>query len=121
MMHSLLLFAKRERKKNMTRTQQAWTAFVLSSALIVGTLFPIINYGFIFLHFPIFLLFGCDSAQSGNDCLRIQLIPWLPPMLTIATLIACPIAINRNRYAASVLIAASACAVSWLTILSEFH
>ena len=101
----------------MNPTKQAWTAFLLSSALIIGTLLPVINYGYIFLHYPVFMLFGCDSARNGDDCLRIQFAPFFPIVLTIIALIGCRIAIRRAWYVTSVLMGASACAVSWLFIL----
>jgi hypothetical protein len=102
----------------MSQTRLAWMAFLLSSALIVGALFPIVNYGQFFLFYPITLLFGCDSARSAGDCLRIQLTPWVPPALAIAALITCRIAISQARYATSVAVAALACAASWVIILS---
>jgi len=98
-------------------TAQAWTAFLISSALIVGTLLPVIGYGGIFLYFPIFLLFGCDGARSATDCLRIQLSPFIPIVLTVCALICCRIAIGRAWYLASVLAAGAACAASWLFVL----
>jgi hypothetical protein len=47
------------------RSAQAWVAFLLSSALIVATLLPIIKYGVLFLYVPVFLIFGCDGARSA--------------------------------------------------------
>jgi hypothetical protein len=105
----------------MSPTRQAWAAFLISSALIIGTLLPVINYGYVFLYFPVFLIFGCDSARSANDCMRIQLGPFVPIVLAIFALITCQIAIRRKWYLASVLAATAACAVSWLFILRGFN
>ena len=102
----------------MNPNRQAWAAFLLSSALIVGTLLPIVNYGGMFLYFPIFLLFGCDGAGGSGDCLRIQLTPFIPPILAILSLIFCRIAIKRAWYTGSVLLAALACGGSWAMYLS---
>jgi hypothetical protein len=102
---------------DMSPTRQSWTAFLISSALIIGTLLPVIDYGYIFLNFPVFLFFGCDSARSASDCLRIQLGPFVPIVLAIITLIGCRIAIGRSWYLGSVLAAAAACAASWLFVL----
>jgi hypothetical protein len=104
----------------MTPTRQAWIAFLLSSALIVGTLLPMIGYGSLLIHFPVFVMFGCDSARSAGDCLRILLTPLVPPVLTLVVLVGCPIAIARTWYVGSVAAAAVACAASWLLILWGF-
>jgi hypothetical protein len=101
----------------MTSTGQAWTAFLLSSALIIGTFLPVINFGYLFIYYPVILIFGCENAQSGADCMRILLVPFVPAILTIAAFIGCRIAISRTWYAGSVLVAALACAASWLFVL----
>ena len=106
---------------DMNPTRQAWTAFLISSALIIGTLLPVIGYGHIFLYLPVFLLFGCDSAQSGSDCLRILLSPFVPVALAIIALIGCRIAISRTWHLTSVLAAAAACATSWLFTLRSYN
>jgi hypothetical protein len=97
----------------MTENKQAWAAFVLASALMVGTLWPVLGFGYRFIYFPVALLFGCDAARNGADCLRIQLTPFAPPGLTILAFIFCRNAIYRGWYVGSVLAAASACGMSW--------
>lgn len=101
---------------HMSQNTQAWIAFLISSVLIVGTLMPVVNYGFLVLYFPVFLMFGCDSASGAMDCLRILATPFVPFALTIVAFIACRIAIERAQYVAAVLTAASACAGSWLLV-----
>jgi hypothetical protein len=101
----------------MSSNSPAWVAFLLSSALIIGTLLPIVGYGYVFLYFPVFLAFGCDSARSVGDCLRIQATPFVPIVLTICALVGCSSAIIRTRYVTSVFVAALACAASWVFIL----
>jgi hypothetical protein len=93
----------------------------MSSALIVGTLVPVIGYGSTLLVFPVFLLFGCDSAQSGGDCLRILMTPFLPFVLTIIAVVGCRLAIGRKLYLASVLGAALACGASWLAVFGSWR
>jgi len=105
----------------MSAKNKAWVAFLLSSLLIIGALLPIINYGYIFLYLPAFLMFGCDSATSGDNCLRILFTPFVPIALTICSLAGCKFAISRARYLTSVSVAASACAASWIVILHGFR
>jgi len=106
---------------DMRPTKQAWVAFLISSALIIGTLLPVIGYGHIFLYFPVFLLFGCDSAHGSIDCLRIELSPFVPIALAIIALIACRRTISKARYMASIFTAAAVCAASWAFILRAYH
>jgi hypothetical protein len=101
---------------SMSSTRWAWVSFALSSALIVCTSLPVLRIGWVYFYFPIVLLFGCDGAGGPLDCLRMQLTPLVPPILVMATLVICPISIRRGWYLASVLIAATACALSWLAI-----
>jgi hypothetical protein len=93
---------------------RAWIAFLLSSALIVGAFLPVVRYGGIFILFPIWMLFGCDGARNGIDCLRTLIAPLVPPAVTVMALIWCRIAIERSFYVSSVVVAATACAASWL-------
>ena len=96
---------------------QAWAAFLISSALIVGTLLPVIGYGYIFLYLPVFLFFGCDSARTAADCLGTELYPFMPPALALLALIWCRMAVARRMYMTSIVVAASTCTVSWVLTL----
>jgi uncharacterized BrkB/YihY/UPF0761 family membrane protein len=107
--------------KSISPTRQAWAAFLISSAFIIGTLLPVIQYGHIFLYFPAFLLFGCDSARSTSDCLRIEFSPFVPIALAILALIACRLAIRKTWYLGSVLTGAALCAASWVFFLRAFN
>ena len=99
------------------RSKQAWVAFLISSALIIGTLAPVVRYGTVILLYPVFVLFGCDGARSGADCLRILITPLVPIALTVIALIGCRLAVRRGWYLGSVLGAAVACGASWMVIL----
>ncbi len=105
----------------MSPTRRSWLAFLISSALIIGTLLPVIGYGYIFRSFPVFLFFGCDKARSTIDCLRIELSPFVPIALAIIALIACRRAMSKTWYLASVFTAAALCAASWLFMLRAFN
>jgi hypothetical protein len=105
---------------NVNSTHQAWTAFLISSAFIIGTFLSVVGYGYIFLNFPVFLFFGCDSARSNGDCWRIQLTPFVPVALTLVALIGSRVAIRRSWYVSSMLGTAVACAFSWLFALRGF-
>jgi hypothetical protein len=102
----------------MNRTKDAWIAFLLCSGLIIVTFLPVLNYGFIYDYYPIFLIIGCAEAQSAGECLRIELLPLASPVLTIAALIICKIAIGRAQYLLSVMTAVATCVVSWLFFYS---
>jgi hypothetical protein len=103
----------------MSQTSKAWAAFLISSALIIGTLLPVMNYGMLFLLFPVALLFGCDGARSGAGCVGMLLTPFVPLFLTFGALIFCRSAVRRSLYGSSVVVAAAACAASWLVFLSN--
>jgi hypothetical protein len=86
--------------------------------LIIGTLAPVVRYGTVILLYPVFMLFGCDGARSGADCLRILITPLVPIALTVIALIGCRLAVRRGWYLGSVLGAAVACGASWMVILA---
>jgi hypothetical protein len=98
------------------RSAQAWVAFLLSSALIVATLLPIIKYGVLFLYIPVFLIFGCDGARSAAGCLATLVSPFVPIGMTGLAVVVCRIAIRAEYYVASVCVAVFGCSASWATV-----
>ena len=51
--------------------KHAWTAFLLSSGLIVGTLLPVLfSYNFVFLYNPIVFLLACGAGSCFFDTAR---------------------------------------------------
>ena len=101
-------------------SRRAWAAYVISSALIVATLAPVVRYGTIIFLFPVFMVDGCDGARSCADCQRILMAPLIPIALTLMSLVGCRSALRHHRYLGSVLGAGLACGASWLSVRYGF-